>query len=107
MSRRIATDQGGKRGPQSSRGVNHGSNRNDDRFRDDDRTTAHQADRPGSSSNNNNNNNNTTTTTNGVSIPPPIPGFGMNFQTLPNGIPMFPAGFPFPFPQMQQNPQLE
>jgi protein NRD1 len=99
MSRRIATDQGGKRGPQSSRGVNHGSNRNDDRFRDDDRTTAHQTDRPGSSSNNN--------ATNGATIPPPIPGFGMNFPTLPNGIPMFPTPFPFPFPQMQQNPKLE
>ncbi len=30
---------------------------------------------------------------------------GMNFPTMPNGVPMLPPGFPFPFPQQQNQNQ--
>ena len=90
MSRRIATDTGGKRGPQSSRLDNPGPSRRDDR-------NDYQNQRPGSSSNNHNQQ-----LTGG---PPGMPNFPMNFPTLPNGMPMFPGGFPFPFPPQQQNKQ--
>ena len=76
MSRRIATDQGGKRGPQSSR--IEPTRRND---RDD---------RPGSSGNGNANNG--------------IPNMPFPFPTMPIGMPMFPPGFPFPLGQ-QNNDQ--
>lgn len=90
MSRRIATDQGGKRGPQSSRAANHGSERKDDRIE-----TANN--RPGSS------NNSAKTSDSAAST---MPGLPMNFPTFPNGMPMFPPGFTFPF-QAQQNTKQE
>ena len=76
MSRRIATDQGGKRGPQSSR---VGFERRDD-------------DRPGSSHNN---------IQTGGGMPAGMPGFPMNFN-FANGMPMMPPGFAMPFPSQQQ-----
>jgi hypothetical protein len=83
ISRRMATDQGGKRGPQSSRGGNHGSSRPSDRprFTDD-------HDRPTSSDNTNPN----------TTAPPSFPGYNFSFQNLPNGMqmPMFPPGFMMP-----------
>ena len=74
MSRRIATDQGGRRGPQSSR-LNGGR---DERYRDDDRRPDRN-DRPGSNM-------------------PAMP-FPMNFSNNPNAMPVFPPGFQFPFQQ--------
>ncbi|KEF63664.1 uncharacterized protein A1O9_01642 [Exophiala aquamarina CBS 119918] len=78
MSRRIATDQGGRRGPQSSR-LPGGR---DERHRDDDRRHD-RSDRSG---------------VNMGSMPP----FPMNFNN-PNGMPIFPPGFQFPFQQQQQD----
>ena len=94
MSRRIATDQGGRRGPQSSRqvgghgghGQHGGLGGRDDRHRDDDRRTDRN-DRP------------TSNNTNGNGMLPAMP-FPMNFG--PNGMPMFPPGFQFPFGQQNQ-----
>ena len=95
MSRRIATDQGGRRGPQSSRqaggpggpGGPSGHGGRDDRHRDDDRRMDRN-DRPVSNN----------TNTNGVMPAMPFP---MNFG--PNGMPTFPPGFPFQFgPQKKQ-----
>lgn len=65
----MATDQGGKTGPRSSR-----SGPEVPRFR--------RADR-----NDNDRDMNT------VGVPPAVPGFGFQF---PNGIPMFPPGFIMP-----------
>ncbi|KAK5071911.1 hypothetical protein LTR64_004310 [Lithohypha guttulata] len=81
MSKRIPTDQGGRRGPQSSGRDDRPVGRNDRRFGDDQRD-----DRPGSSSGN----------------PNMIP-FPMGFPMMPNGMPMMPPGFPFPFPQQNQD----
>lgn len=80
MSRRIATDQGGHRGPKSSR---DGRQRND-RHREDDRR--YDNDRPGSSNGNN-----------------MMTQFPFQFPTLPNGMPMLPPGFAFPFPPNNGN----
>ncbi|KAF7509140.1 hypothetical protein GJ744_008367 [Endocarpon pusillum] len=103
ISRRMATDQGGKHGPQSSRGDNRGSNRNDgrNRFRngyDDRDRDNNQRDAAAAPINNPNPN------TIGVppSVPPPVPGFGFNFA---NGMPMFPPGFMMPTVQAQQQQQ--
>lgn len=79
MSRRIPTDQGGKRGPQSSR---RDGGRRDER---DDRNN----DRPNSSGNNGANAN--------------VPNMPFPFPMMANGMPMFPPGFNFPFPQQQNN----
>lgn len=104
MSKRIPTDQGGRRGPQSSNrdrdAADHAGgqdrNRRRDRYRD------REDDRPGSSSGNPNN------------MPLPFPNMmgmnmgnmaGMNLPTMPNGMPMLPPGFPFPFPQQQNQNQ--
>ena len=88
ISRRMATDQGGKRGPQSSRVGNHGSNHDDQR-------RANNSDRPNST-----NSNPPPAATN----PPGMQGFNFPFPTMPNGMPMFPPGFTMPtFPQTQQN----
>ncbi|KIX09332.1 uncharacterized protein Z518_00411 [Rhinocladiella mackenziei CBS 650.93] len=87
MSRRIATDQGGRRGPQSSR-QNVGR---DDRHRDDDRRMDRN-DRQVSSNTSDNN-----------GAMPAMP-FPMNFGNMPNGMPMLPPGFPFA-PFQQQNKQ--
>lgn len=81
MSRRIATDQGGKRGPQSSR-LNFGPDRKGERY--DDRRPE-SSDRPGSSGNN-----------------PTMPAMPFPFPTMPSGMPMFPPGFQFPFPPQNQ-----
>jgi protein NRD1 len=100
----MATDQGGKRGPQSSRGDNHGSSRSDGRtrfrsgFDDRDRDReSNQRDIPAAASSNPN--------PNTIGVPPPVPGFGFNFANMPNGMPMFPAGFMMSTnqPQQQQN----
>ena len=81
----MATDQGGKRGPQSSRGGNHGSSRPNDRPR-----FSNDNDRPASSDNTNTNTNTT--------APPQIPGYNFNFANIPGGMqmPMFPPGFMMP-----------
>lgn len=106
ISRRMATDSGGKRGPQSSRLDNHGSNRNDgrgrfrngydDRDRDRDRES-NQRDTAGATTGNSN--------PNTVGVPPPVPGFGFNFANMPGGMPMFPPGFMMPTSQPQQQQQ--
>lgn len=83
MSRRIATDQGGRRGPQSSR-QNGGR---DERHRDDDRRMDRN-DRAGSANN--------------TGSMPSMP-FPVNFGNMPNGMPVLPPGFQFPF--QQQNKQ--
>ena len=83
ISRRMATDQGGKRGPQSSRGGNHGSSRPNDRPRVNDDNQ-----RPTSSDNSNTN----------TTAPPQVPGYNFNFSNLPNSMqmPIFPPGFMMP-----------
>lgn len=70
MSRRIATDQGGKRGPVSSR---------DGR----DQFNGRPVSRDQNQSNNNNN----------VNMGGMPPGMPFNFPTMPNGMPMFPPNF--------------
>ena len=83
MSRRIATDQGGKRGPQSSR-VDNTSEHNDDR---------NNRNRPTSSQNDSQRNN---------AMPPNMNGFPANFAAaFPNGMPGLPPGFPMMFPTQQ------
>ena len=77
----MATDQGGKRGPQSSRGNATGG---PDRFRRPDRVddglgNGNDRDRDGSSNPN----------SNAIGVPPAVPGFGFSFP----GMPMFPPGF--------------
>lgn len=83
MSKRIPTDSGGRRGPQSSNRDEQPEKQNDRRrnnrgYRDDER--------PGSSADNQN---------------PNMMPFPMGFPTLPNGMPMLPPGFTFPFMQQQ------
>lgn len=84
ISRRMATDTGGKRGPQSSRtdpvrGYGRDNNRQDygngNRYNDRDMRDGHQG----------NNNGN-------MGVAPPVPGFGFNFSGIPN-MSMFPANF--------------
>ncbi|KAG9769610.1 Rpb7-binding protein seb1 [Exophiala dermatitidis] len=79
MSRRIATDTGGRRGPQSSR---HPGGR-DDRHRDDDRRMDRN-DR-----------------TSGSGNMPAMP-FPMNFGNVSNGMPAFQSGFQFTPPQQSK-----
>ncbi|PGH23147.1 hypothetical protein AJ80_02778 [Polytolypa hystricis UAMH7299] len=102
ISRRMATDQGGKRGPISSRagfgGAPRGGGgggggpehyRRDHHHRmDHDSGSAHSSggaggagDRSGDNSANSN--------PNAIGVPPAVPGFGFQFP----GIPMFPSGF--------------
>ncbi|OQV03552.1 RNA recognition motif aka RRM, RBD, or RNP domain-containing protein isoform 5 [Cladophialophora immunda] len=85
MSRRIATDQGGRRGPQSSR--QHPGGREDNRYRDNDRRMDRD-DRQGSGNPNN------------IGVMPSMP-FPMNFGNMPNGMPGFPPGFQMPAFQPQ------
>ncbi|KAK2766202.1 hypothetical protein FQN54_007718 [Arachnomyces sp. PD_36] len=85
ISRRMATDQGGKRGPQSTR-TNPGQQ---DRFRRPERgMDGHepygQHDRDGSANQHNANTNNS-----GIGVPPAVPGFGFSFP----GMPLFPPDF--------------
>ena len=83
----MATDSGGKRGPQSSR-----ENREREQaLRQNDNG------RSGSYSKNNGdydnrNDNRGSNGTNIGGVPPPVPGFGFNFSGMPN-MPMFPPGF--------------
>ncbi|KAL9620285.1 MAG: hypothetical protein Q9160_005184 [Pyrenula sp. 1 TL-2023] len=93
ISRRMATDQGGKRGPQSSRGGNPGSNRNErggsgsGGRNHDDREAAF-----GINSNSNGNNfggdqkAGAMGSNNNIGVPPAVPNFGFGFN--PN-LPMF------------------
>ncbi|KAI9840772.1 MAG: hypothetical protein M1837_001302 [Sclerophora amabilis] len=102
ISRRMATDQGGKSGPRSSRngsdsgigggsgggggggGVGGGSGR----YRRSDRQ-----DGPDRES------------VNAIGVPPAVPTFGFQFPTMPNGMPMFPPGMTFPgAPDASQQP---
>ena len=84
MSRRIATDTGGRRGPQSSRQF---GDRDDNRPRGDRRMD--RDDRQGNPNNM------------PVGVMPSMP-FPMDFSNMPSG--MFPPGFQFPNFQ-QQNQQ--
>jgi protein NRD1 len=85
MSRRIATDAGGRRGPQSSRSF--GGRDENNRYRDNDRH-ADRSDRGGSSNPNNM----------PIGVMPSMP-FPMNFGNMP----AFPPGFQMP--NFQQNKQ--
>ncbi|EAW14681.1 Nrd1 complex RNA-binding subunit [Aspergillus clavatus NRRL 1] len=79
ISRRIATDTGGKRGPVSSR-------TQQDRFRRPERdghTVGMGPGGPGSHGERD------TSTASNVGVPPAVPGFGFSFP----GMPMFPPGF--------------
>ncbi|PYH98361.1 hypothetical protein BO71DRAFT_406191 [Aspergillus ellipticus CBS 707.79] len=83
ISRRIATDTGGKRGPVSSR-------TQQDRFRRQDREGPPPAGMaPGGSADRDIPN------ANNVGVPPAVPGFGFSFP----GMPMFPPGFMMGGPQ--------
>lgn len=86
ISRRMATDQGGKRGPQSSRPYQERFRRNDRGGHADDGPPGpnNQADRDRDNSSNPN--------ANTVQVPPAVPGFGFSFP----GMPMFPTGFMLP-----------
>ncbi|KAL8693089.1 MAG: hypothetical protein Q9218_002013 [Villophora microphyllina] len=83
ISRRMATDKAGYQGPRSSRdgafnGNNFNSNMNNNgnsRFRQSDRRQDRDNSNPNHSA---------------IGVPPPIPNFGFQFPTLPNGMPMFP-----------------
>ena len=86
----MATDSGGKRGPQSTR-LNGPDHRNNDRgggyrnnSNDYDRTDSRDRNDPYRSSQQPQQGQN--------GIPPPVPGFGFNFTGMPN-MPMFPPGF--------------
>jgi len=72
ISRRMATDQGGKTGPRSSRGGPEVGSR----YRRPDRSD-----------------NNEQREVNTIGVAPAVPGFGFQF---PNGMPMFPPGFVLP-----------
>lgn len=79
ISRRIATDTGGRRGPISSRTQQDG--RQDNRFRRPEREnySGPGGQQPEHDAPNVNN----------VGVPPAVPGFGFSFP----GMPMFPPGF--------------
>ncbi|KAL1958361.1 hypothetical protein VTO42DRAFT_4678 [Malbranchea cinnamomea] len=96
ISRRMATDQGGKRGPQSSRPGNFGHGRfgrHDRGGMDDGTSNSNQPDRDRENASN--------TSANAVAVPPAVPGFGFSFP----GMPMFPPGFMLPNQQQQQQQQ--
>ncbi|KAK2848550.1 hypothetical protein FQN49_005617 [Arthroderma sp. PD_2] len=83
ISRRMATDQGGKRGPQSSR-YGHDRFRRNERGGDDGHNSggSGEHDRDAASGVN----------ANAIGVPPAVPGFGFSFP----GMPMFPPGFMLP-----------
>lgn len=89
MSRRIATDSGGRRGPQSSRQFGE---RDDNRYRDNDRRDRNDRGGP-------NNPNNMPV---GVMPNMPFPMDFSNMQGMP-GMPAFPPGFQLPNFQQQNN----
>ncbi|KAL9609388.1 MAG: hypothetical protein Q9167_005835 [Letrouitia subvulpina] len=74
ISRRMATDKGGHKGPHSSRDA---ANSQPNRFRQPDN-------RPSDSRDNSTNMN--------IGVPPAIPNFGFQFPSMPNGMSMFPPG---------------
>ncbi|RMZ86771.1 hypothetical protein DV736_g6002, partial [Chaetothyriales sp. CBS 134916] len=95
MSRRIATDQGGKRGPQSSKADVRKPDRAFDRRHDD---------RPDSKGPNSNNSNGGGGGNSGsASMPGAVPNIHMPFPTLANGMPIISPGYQFPFPFAQPN----
>ncbi|RMD43647.1 hypothetical protein DV735_g1431, partial [Chaetothyriales sp. CBS 134920] len=87
MSRRIATDQGGKRGPQSSKADARKPDRAFDRRHDD---------RPDAKGPNSNGSNVNSINTSTASMAGVIPNMQMPFPALGNGMPMIP-GYQFPF----------
>lgn len=103
ISRRMATDQGGKRGPQSTRGDPIGFNRYDNRIRgrngydDQDRGRDGPQRDPVATTTTSSGN----TNLNAIGVPPPVPGFGFNFANA-NNMPMFPPGFLLPGSQTPQ-----
>lgn len=105
----MATDQGGKRGPQSSRPYNERFRRHDrggggggggahhspatgaNSIDDAPSGPSHHPDRDRDNSSNPN--------ANSVQVPPPVPGFGFSFP----GMPMFPGGFMLPGAQQSNS----
>lgn len=81
----MATDQGGKRGPQSTR-PNFGHDQGQQRFRRGDRGGDDGNSGGGDRDNMSNAN------ANAIGVPPAVPGFGFSFP----GMPMFPPGFMLP-----------
>lgn len=79
ISRRIATDTGGKRGPISSR-------TQQDRFR---RPERENQPAPGNGGGGSGPADREAPAVNNVGVPPAVPGFGFSFP----GMPMFPPGF--------------
>ncbi|KAM5440180.1 hypothetical protein McanMca71_002799 [Microsporum canis] len=82
ISRRMATDQGGKRGPQSSRYSHERFRRNERGGDDGHNNSSGDHDRDAASGPN----------ANAIGVPPAVPGFGFSFP----GMPMFPPGFILP-----------
>lgn len=70
----MATDKGGNQGPRSTRDA-PSANEPAPRYRQPDREER---------------------TTNTIGVSPAVPGFGFQFPTMPNGMPMFPPGFMMP-----------
>ncbi|KAI9823335.1 MAG: hypothetical protein M1832_002559 [Thelocarpon impressellum] len=79
ISRRMATDQGGKTGPRSTRtgGETGGRSRRHERH-----------DGPGPARD----------SVNAIGVAPAVPGFGFQIHNLANGTPMMPTGASFPYP---------
>jgi protein NRD1 len=77
ISRRMATDQGGKRGPQSSRTNPHGER--DRGFRRNDRHEGGGGGGGGSGQDRDH-----AANPNNIGVPPAVPGFGFNFPGMPN-----------------------
>ena len=104
ISRRMATDQGGRRGPQSTGqnshrggGGNTSSNRNGNNY-DNPNHSSYGNNQNSSYGSNNSTQNQQSQNPNmmGLGVPPPVPGFGFNFPMMSNGMPMLPPGFTFP-----------
>jgi protein NRD1 len=83
ISRRMATDRGGQQGPRSTRDTTANSTPQGSRYRQPERN-----DRDVSN----------------IGVPPAVPGFGFQFSTMPNGMPMFPPGFVIPGTTAAQPP---
>ncbi|KAI9852038.1 MAG: hypothetical protein M1838_002007 [Thelocarpon superellum] len=95
ISRRMATDQGGKTGPRSTRG---GPEPGGSRFRRHDRPdqgSGHNSG-PGPGPGPGPGHGLDRDSNGAVGVPPAVPGFGFQFPGFPNGMPMMPAGFVFP-----------
>jgi len=83
ISRRMQTDKGGQQGPRSTRDAPTPTGTGQ-RYRQPDH--------------------NDRDTTNNIGVSPAVPGFGFQFPTLPNGVPMFPPGFGITAPAPAQPP---